>query len=151
MNYKEFIKDLEDYREEHKIASFLSRLWYQIQQIPEKISCWYQRHTKGYCQCDVFGLGDYIIGKAYKPFIEFIRYEEEHGMSLPLKFQSDPTAWLVVLSKIEYALTDAWKVENDIDYLDSLSVMNEEQMKEHVAKVREGFLLFGEHLMDLWE
>lgn len=110
----------------------------------------YQRMIRGYSECDVWNLSHFIIEKIHDPFIKFIRYEEEHGNSLPMDFASDPAAWLVVLSKIEYSIEHAWREDNDYDY-DIISTMTPTQLEEHSKKMAEGFALFGKYLMDLWD
>jgi hypothetical protein len=147
MNCKDFMEELENYQKEHPIRCFFNRLWHLIEEIPSEVKNTYQRLIRGYADVDVYSLNYYILNKIYKPFIAFVRYEEEHGHSLPTDFASDPAAWLVVLSKIEYALTDAYKLENDPEY----KSLEGDALKEHHKKVQEGFELLGKYMMDLWD
>jgi len=126
------------------------RIIYRAKDWPQEFKWWYQRVTRGYDDTDVWNLNDYILRKIYPPFVKFIRYAEEEGKSLPLEFGSDPAAWLVVLSKIEYALKHSYaeNINGDLDFYGTLTL---EQKAEHYKKVEEGLTLLGKYLLDLWD
>lgn len=153
MNCNDFMSELEKYQKEHPIKVFFNRLWFIITELPDNTKTLFQRVFRGYADRDVYNLNFFILKKIYKPFIAFIRYQEEKGKSLPMEFASDPAAWLVVLSKIEYSLTEAYKTEFDTEYDTSENYlkMTQEQKDEHNKKMEEGFTLLGKYLMDLWD
>lgn len=112
---------------------------------------WWSRVTRGYDEVDVWSLNQFIINKIHDPFIDFIRYQEEHGKTLPIEFRTDPAAWLIVLSKIEYAISHEWRLNNEPGYLSTISKMTETEVVEHDKKMDEGFSLLGVYLRDLWD
>jgi hypothetical protein len=162
MNYKDFLKQLDEERAAHLEKSWYIRdftdlmefLWYRVilgmKDWPFRIKMFYQRLTRGYSNSDIWSLNHFIVAKLRAPIHDFYRYEAEHGHSLPQEFQTDPAAWLVVLSKIDYAFDHEWRSDNEDDY-NFTENMTEEQKKEHYAKVDEGFQLFGKFLRDLWD
>ena len=128
------------------------RSWfYFLPDVPKKIKWNYQTLTKGYCDCDVWNLNDFILKKIRKPFKAFIRYEEEHGHSLPWDFQTDPAGWLVTLADIEYALDDWWKHDYEDDYSINIMKLPDEERKAHTERVNKGFLLLGKYCRDFWD
>ena len=127
-------------------------VWYRmlggIKGWPKEIKWKYQEIVRGYSDCDLWNLNDYIIRKVRLPLKAFVRYQEEHGMSTPNDFATDPAAWLVVLSKMEYSFDEAYN-----DRFLSLEQLKRtpEEMEEYNKKVQEGFELFGKYCMNLWD
>lgn len=129
------------------------RSWfYLLPDIPRKIKWNYQVLTKGYCDCDIWNLNDFIIKKVRKPLKEFVRYQEEKGHSLPGDFERDPAGWLVVLSKMEYAFDHAYRDDYEEGYYELvIKPMTDEQRTDHYKKINEGMELFGKYLLTLWD
>lgn len=135
---------------------FGEMIWYRIilriPDLPREFLWKWQECTRGYSDCDIWSLDGYILRKVRQPFKDFYKYQSEHGHSLPFEFQTDPAAWLVVLSKIEYAFDETWKEDFDINnYLDVILKMTKEQSEERDKKIQEGFELFGKYLRALWD
>lgn len=129
-------------------------VWYRIirriEDIPSETKWWVQRKTKGYSDCDVWGLNSFIINTIRPPLKEFVKYQEEQGKSLPVEFSTDPAAWLNILKEIEYAFDSVWREENDFDNRFERN-MTDEQRVEHNKRVQKGFEYFGKYAMDLWD
>jgi hypothetical protein len=129
-------------------------LWYRvirrIPEIPDEIKWKWQTLTKGYCDCDLWGLDHFIVEKIRAPLKEFIRYQEERGHGVPTDFANDSAGWLAVLKKIEFAFDESYAEEHDyrIWYGEG---MTHEQVMERYKKVQEGFELFGKYFSDLWD
>jgi len=131
---------------------FRYRLIGRAEDLPDMIKWKYQSLTKGYSDCDIWGLNYFIINKIRDPFKEFVRYQEEHGRSLPMEFAENPVGWLEVLSKIEYAIDEVWKEENDYEHWENVIYpMTSEQKSEHYKKIEDGMGLLGKYLLDLWD
>ena len=126
------------------------RIWGYIENFPRELKWDYQRFIRGYSEVDVWNLNSFIIDKIHEPLNKFVKHQEEHGMSLPIEFQSDPGAWLVVLSKIKFSVDHAWKDEHELDY-NPTKGMGIDEVAEFKKKVDEGFLLLGKYLRDLWD
>ena len=129
-------------------------IWYKIilniPNVPNILKWKVQRIIKGYSDYDIYNLNSFIFNKTYKPLKIFIKHYEEHGMSLPSEFASDPGTWLLILKKIEFAFDAHWADENDEENHFTKG-MTSEQIEEHYKKVEEGFTLFGRHIRDLWD
>ena len=162
MDSKTFVKQWDAERAEHAAKPWYIRkpidikdyLWYRvirrIPDIPREIKWKWQTLTKGYCDCDLWGLDHFIVDKVRAPLKEFIRYQEEKGHSLPNEFGNDPAGWLVVLKKIEFSFDYMWKDDHDMDSWSKEGKTHEEVMAES-KKVQEGFELFGRYFVDLWD
>lgn len=162
MDYKDFMAHMEEAELKRKNSPWYKRipldvgefLWYRvvlkIPDLPHLIKWKYQTMTKGYCDNDIWGLNHFIVRKIRAPFHEFYVHQSEGGMSLPAEFTSDPAAWLLVLSKIDYAFDHTWREDNDPDY-DFMLKSSPEERDIHFEKVREGFELFGRFLLHLWD
>ncbi len=128
------------------------RLINTIKDLPDTIKWEFQSFAKGYSDPDIWNLNYFIVNKVRQPLKDFVRYQEEHGHSLPMDFAEHPAEWLVVLAKMEYAFDSVWKEENDVEYWDNvLTPMTSEQRKEHYEKITEGMGLFGKYMLDLWD
>lgn len=126
------------------------RAWDYIKSFPRELRWDYQRFIRGWADEDIWDLGDFIIDKIHAPLNEFVKYEEEHGMSLPTEFEKDPSAWLVVLNKIKFSVDHTWKENHDVDY-NPTEHMGIDEKKEFYEKVDEGFALLGIWLRNLWD
>lgn len=126
------------------------RVWEYIKNFPTELRWEYQRFIRGYADEDVWDVGSYIIDKLHGPLQEFVQFEEENGISLPTEFETDPAAWLVVLSKIRFSVNHTWKENHDVDY-NPTKGMGIDEKKEFYARVDEGFLLLGKYLRSLWD
>lgn len=122
-----------------------AKITYVIESIINK----YQLIKRGYTESDIYNVNYFVINRVRKVLKAYVRYQERHGMSLPMDFESDPAGWLIVLQNIEFSFDHAWKYENDIKYYPCKD-MTEEEKEEFYKKVQKGFELFGKHLMDLW-
>lgn len=158
-DYKEWLATLE--KEENARPWYIKYpakvgeyIWYRIicniADWPMNVKHYWQKITKGYCDSDIWNLSYFMVRKIRAPFKEFVRYQEEHGHSLPLDFQTDPAGWLVALSKMEYAIDHTWMEDNDPEY-DFTIGLNNEQMTEHYKKIDEGFQLLGKFFTNLWD
>ena len=128
------------------------RLITTIQDLPDTIKWKYQSLTKGYSDPDLWNLNYFIVNKVRQPLKDFVRYQEEHGHSLPMDFAEHPAEWLVVLAKMEYAFDATWREEHEEDYYDDvIKPMTPEQSKVHNKKIEEGMCLFGKYMLDLWD
>jgi len=136
------------------ILNFVDYMWYRIilniPELPYKVKMFLQKVFRGYCDNDIYNLNWFILKKIYKPFKKFYKYQCEHGHSLPIEFSTDPAGWLVVLSKIEYALDHYYNEEENFDF-DSFTKMTEEERSKENEKVKEGMELLGRYLIDLWD
>lgn len=162
LSSKDFLERLEEERKERLQKPFLIRLfldltdfiWYRVilgaRNWPYDIKFWYQRMLYGYSDSDVWNLNSFIIEKMYAPLKEFVKNYEEHGMSLPTEFASDPGAWLLILKKIEFAFDSVWEDEFEAENRFTKG-MTSEELKEHSLKVDEGLTLFGKYIRDLWD
>jgi hypothetical protein len=112
-----------------------------------EIKWFFQRLIRGYADCDIWSLDVFIVEKIRKPLKAFIRHQEEEGMSLPAEFGDNPTAWLLTLSKIEYAFDQVWMREKNL----SDEVMSHGEQVENEKKIAEGFELFGRFFQHLWD
>lgn len=103
--------------------------------------------NKGYSNEDVFDLDIFIVEKIRNPFKAYVRYQEEHGKTLPKDFKTNPSGWLEVLSKIEYAF-DAYQEDFESGFF--IDIEKTEKQKIREQKIQEGFELFGKYLKDLY-
>ena len=130
-------------------------IWYRIilsvPDMPYKFKMCFQRKWRGYDDNDVYNINSFIIDKLHDPLYKFVKYQSEHGKSLPLAFATDPAAWLNILHKIWYAVDDYWKTDHVDGYGTSILELSEEKQKQHEAMVKEGFELLGKHITDLWD
>jgi hypothetical protein len=168
MNVDTYLKHMEEEERERAESPWYIRIplnikdfvWYRIicriPDLPDEIKWKWQRITKGYCDCDVWGVDNFIIEKAYRPLKEFIEYNREKGHSLPMEFIDNSAGWQAVLDKIAYSFDCKWREDHstieDMDaYYAELKAMTKEEKDEHYKKVQEGFELFGKHFCDLWD
>ena len=162
MDSKDYFKEIEDRLEKEALQSWIIRFpreiyrtiesWiYRLPDLPRRIKWSYQTLTKGYCDCDIWNLNDFILRKIRKPLKEFVRYQSEEGMGLPMDFETDPAGWLVVLKEIEFAVDDWWKMDNDDNYFKIYCDMDLETKKAHNERVSKGFELFGKYLRSMWD
>lgn len=103
----------------------------------------------GYKKNDIYNMNSYIIRKIRKPFKAYVRYEERHGMSLPMDFANDPAKWLEVLKKIEFSIDEAYREYTEF-YI-PMDGKTKEEVEEYYKKRKEGFILLGTHLEDFWD
>jgi hypothetical protein len=162
LSSRDFLQRLEDEQKARAAKPFLIRtfldlidfIWYgiilRIKEIPSQIKWKYQEVVYGYSDPDVWNLNSFIIKKTYAPLKDFVKNYEEHGMSLPTEFATDPGTWLMILKKIEFAFDSSWDDEFEIENRFTKG-MNNEQVKEHYLKVEEGLTLFGRYIHDLWD
>jgi|6_EtaG_2_1085325.scaffolds.fasta_scaffold00110_35 hypothetical protein len=111
-----------------------------------KIKWFFQRLIRGYSDSDIWNLDTFIVKKIRKPLKAYIRHQEKEGMSLPATFDKDPTAWLLTLSKIEFAFDEVYE---DKTWLDGK--LTKEERLEIDKRVVEGFELFGKYFQHLWD
>jgi hypothetical protein len=159
---KNFLEQLEEDEKRRALKPFLVRIfldlkdfiWYrfilEIKNWPYDIKIKWQEIFRGYSDSDVWNLGSFIVRKTYIPLKRFVKNYEEHGMSLPVEFASDPGAWLMILKKIEFAFDSVWEDENEMENRFTRG-MTAEQLKEHNLKVEEGLILFGKYIRSLWD
>lgn len=125
-------------------------VWKYVVDFPLELKFEIQQFFRGYSDRDVWYLGDYIVDKLHKPLKKFVLNQAEHGMALPLEFQTDPAKWLEILQKIEFAVNHEWNIEHDSDY-NPTKRLSLKEAKEFEDRVDEGFALLGKHLRDLWD
>ena len=126
-----------------KVYYFFYRRFLDVIGIPRSVKWWLQRLIGGYDERDIYDLHWYIVRKLRPVIKDFVKYQCEHGHSLPLDFSTNPAGWLEVLQKIEYSFDMACSEE---------SLGNTpEDMRESGIKVQEGFELFGKYLRDFWD
>lgn len=162
LSSKDFLLRLEEEEKIRAGKSFLIRMflsvkdfiWYslilRIKYWPDQVKWKIQEIFYGYADPDVWNLNSFIIGKTYAPLKEFVQNYEEHGMSLPDEFATDPGTWLNILKKIELAFDSVWDDEFEKENRFTKG-MNTEQVKEHNLKVEEGLTLFGKYIRNLWD
>lgn len=154
MNYNDLRSILEKERIERESKVWYERmslnfgefLWYRvilrINDLPREIKWKLQEWTRGYSDCDIWNLNNFIVRKVRVPFKKFVKFYEERGNSFPNEFENNPAEWLVILKKIEYSF----------DHHDEITLdMTPEQNMENYKKVQEGFELFGRYITAFWD
>lgn len=130
-------------------------IWYRVilgmPDIPYKLKMWCQRKWRGYDQNDVYNINSFIIDKLHDPLHDYVKYQSEHGKTLPVEFATDPAAWLNILHKIWYAVDDYWKTDHVDGYSQEIMDLSVEKQKQHEERVKEGFELLGKYLRELWD
>ena len=160
MKMDEFKKQLDEEARVYEakpwfVRKILDSWWffrYRAAQIPREKKWQLQAKFRGYSDCDIWNLNDFIVQTVYPPLKKFVEYEKEHGMALPFDFEKDPAGWLTVLDKILFAFEETWKENNDMDYgLDVVMKKTPEERTEYYGKIQEGFELFGKYCRNLWD
>ena len=164
MNIEDYKKHIENEEAERRAKPFYIRIplnikdFFQyrifnwIKEAPYEMKWWIQGHIRGYSDQDTWNLNSYILKKVYKPLKIFVKNYEEGGFSLPAKFAEDPAAWLWILKKIEFAIEQKWKDENDfLEYNKYLKKLTDAEREEHQKNIEEGLELFGKYFMYLWD
>ncbi len=115
---------------------------------------WWQRITRGYDDRDVWDLSDAIAAYVYPRLHHYVTWQKEHGMSCPEDL--DPATWLEVLNKIDRAFKFMDERTRDEGvppppYEDKAAwdKWSDQIMKED-QEIKEGIVLFGKYLQDLW-
>lgn len=133
-----------------KVGNFLRfRVWEYIVNFPYELKLEWQRFMRGYSDEDCLSLNSFIINKIRDPLNKFVKHEAEEGIVLPKEFETDPSAWLVVISKIKFSIDHTWREENELDYLPTQN-MGVDEKEQFYKQVDEGFELFGRYLRNLW-
>lgn len=160
MNCEDLLKQLKAEREERTNSPWYKRIplnvgeyvWYRmwggVKDWPSEIKWTYQEITRGYSDCDIWNLNDFIIRKVRLPLKAYVRHQEEHGMATPFDFATNPVGWLEVLAKMEYSFDETY---NDRFLALDQPKRTPEQMEEYNKKIQEGFELFGKYCMNLWD
>jgi hypothetical protein len=156
MNLKDLREQLEKQIKEKEEKPWLIRNllnfrdWVGRTDFEDEIVCFFQSLFRGYNHHDVYNVNSFIIKKIRPVFKKYVRYEEEHGMSLPFDFSSDPAGWLIVLKKIEFSIDHEWDEFQTDDY-NPCEKMTTEEREEFNKKVQEGFELWGRYFTNLWD
>lgn len=95
-----------------------------------------ERWIWGFSEKDVWFPNEKIV-TSIQPLMEaFLAYQTTCGSYLPPEFQTDPSAWILILEKIEEAF-----------YIHKEDIDGERQLEdEEIENIKKGYELFGKYL-----
>ena len=89
---------------------------------------------------------------------DYVTWHSEHGLFMPPDFATDPTSWLIVLSKMKRSFSlleeelreegELWEAKNKWK---KFNEQDTEKIEELNAEIVEGLTLFGKYLFYLTE
>ena len=162
MDSKDYFKQFEAERAAHAVKPWYRRvpidvgeyIWYRvirrIRDVPSELRWWWQELTRGYSDCDVWGLSHYIIEKIRPPLKHLISYQKESGHGYPGSLNSSEE-WLEILKKIEYSFDEIYKDDFTMEKSTWETLPTVEEREAYNKKIQEGFELFGKFLLNLWD
>ncbi len=142
MNLKEFKKELNRpvpiWKE---VYYFLYRLWYQLfEEIPHEIKWFFQRGKRGWADCDLWALDDYLAGWLPNALTELRKYQ--HGYPSELTFKK----WQAIEKQMIKSFQAVQKI-NDLPPNNSY-YKNYKKLKKEFEK---GGKLFIKYFFSLWD
>lgn len=141
------------------------RFFKRISHIHKDIKWMFQRLIRGYSDCDLWNLDDYISKMMAKMLKDF---KKNNINSHPSEFENIKD-WHIALDKMiwafenynedDYCFTyhgemkcgDPDPLTGNVKLLDSGCTCDKEKLNQHWKKTEEGINLFAKHFYDLWD
>ena len=105
---------------------------------PRKIKCFFQRGKRGYSDCDIWSLDDYLLSWLPKAIRDLRNYRNSYPSNLTHK------KWQKTLTRMAKGLGSGERFINSFN-------QDEKKIKKWKKEFDEGMKLFHKHFFSLWD